>query len=113
MSPVATALWTILALWVATSLNFGGASITGKISSLVWGVILPVVFISIIGWFWFSGSNFASSWNPHHFGFFEGMGKSLNYLWAFLGLESAANSDAVDNPKKTYQLPLWVVQSVL
>ena len=103
MSPVATALWTILALWVATSLNFGGASITGKISSFtVWGVILPVVFISIIGWFWFSGSNFASSWNPHHFGFFEGMGKSISItLWAFLGLESAAaNSDAVDNPKK-------------
>lgn len=103
LSPLATALWTIVVLWVATILNFGGANITGRISSFtVWGVILPVVFISIVGWFYFSGSNFASSWNPHNYSFIEGMGKSISItLWAFLGLESAAaNSDAVENPKK-------------
>jgi len=103
ISPLATALWTIAVLWIATILNFGGASITGKISSFtVWGVILPVVFISTVGWFYFSGNSFVSSWNPHHYNFFEGMSKSISItLWAFLGLESAAaNSDAVDNPKK-------------
>lgn len=103
LSPLATAMWTIVVLWVATILNFGGANITGRISTFtVWGVILPVIFISIVGWFYFSGSSFATSWNPHNYSFIEGMGKSISItLWAFLGLESAAaNSDAVENPKK-------------
>ena len=89
--------------YIAVLFNVGGASITGRISSFtVWGVILPVIFISIVGWFYFSGSNFATSWNPHNYSFIEGMGKSISItLWAFLGLESAAaNSDAVENPKK-------------
>ncbi|MEJ7197747.1 putrescine-ornithine antiporter, partial [Staphylococcus epidermidis] len=53
LSPLATAMWTIVVLWVATILNFGGANITGRISTFtVWGVILPVIFISIVGWFY-------------------------------------------------------------
>ncbi|CAM3018621.1 MULTISPECIES: putrescine-ornithine antiporter [Staphylococcus] len=103
ISPLATAFWTIIVLWVATILNFGGPRITGQISSVtVWGVILPVVFICIVGWFYFSGHNFAKMWNPHNYSFFDGMSKSISItLWAFLGLESAsANSDAVENPKK-------------
>ncbi|MCM0747506.1 putrescine-ornithine antiporter, partial [Clostridioides difficile] len=71
---MATAMWTIVVLWVATILNFGGANITGRISTFtVWGVILPVIFISIVGWFYFSGSSFATSWNPHNYSFIEGM----------------------------------------
>ena len=103
LSPLSVGLGTIATLWAATVLNFGGASITGKISSItVWGVILPVLFLSIFGWFWFSGDLYATSWNPNHFKMFSGMGKSISItLWAFLGLESAsANMDAVENPRK-------------
>lgn len=103
LSPVAVGVWTIFTLWLATVLNFGGASITGKLGSFtVWGVIIPVLVISTVGWFWFSGADYAAAWNPNHFSFFEGVGKSISItLWAFLGLESAsANMDAVDNPKK-------------
>ena len=57
LSPLSIALWTIFTLWLATVLNFGGARITGNISSFtIWGVIIPVVGISIIGWKWFDGS---------------------------------------------------------
>ncbi|WP_461240233.1 putrescine-ornithine antiporter [Paucilactobacillus sp. N302-9] len=103
LDPLETALWTIFTLWLATVLNFGGASITGKISSItVWGVIIPVIAISVIGWFWFSDTRYVNAWNPYHFGFLKGIGKSISItLWAFLGLESAsANMDSVENPKK-------------
>lgn len=103
LSPLDTALWTIFTLWLATVLNFGGARITGKISSVtVWGVIIPVIAISVLGWFWFSGARYTNAWNPYHFSFFKGIGKSISItLWAFLGLESAsANMDSVKNPKK-------------
>ncbi|WP_040328300.1 putrescine-ornithine antiporter [Clostridium ihumii] len=103
LSPILVCLCTIFTLWLATVLNFGGAGITGKIGSFtVWGVILPVIVISTVGWFWFSGADYAAAWNPNNFSFFDGIGKSISItLWAFLGLESAsANMDAVDNPKK-------------
>lgn len=102
-SPLVIGLCTIFTLWLATVLNFGGARITGQLSSFtVWGAILPVLFMSTVGWFWFSGHLYVSSWNPNHFPFMTAVGKSISItLWAFLGLESAsANMDSVDNPKK-------------
>ncbi len=44
LSPVQIGLATIGVLWICTVANFGGARITGQISSItVWGVIIPVV----------------------------------------------------------------------
>jgi len=87
--------------------NFGGPSITGKIGSItVWGVIIPVGLLSIFGWFWFSADTFGAAWDPHGLGWAHGMGSSISLtLWAFLGMESAAqNSDAVENPKRDVPL---------
>ncbi|MDC2826322.1 putrescine-ornithine antiporter [Rodentibacter pneumotropicus] len=103
LSPLSIALWTIFTLWLATVLNFGGARITGNISSFtIWGVIIPVVGLCIVGWYWFDGSLYINSWNPHNVPTFEAIGVSISMtLWAFLGLESAcANADAVENPEK-------------
>lgn len=103
LSPIQVGIWTIITLWIATALNFGGARITGRISSFtVWGVIIPVVVLCIFGWFWFSGARYTGAWNPHHFPFMTGVGKSIAItLWAFLGLESAAaNMDTVENPER-------------
>lgn len=103
LSPLSIALWTIFTLWLATILNFGGARITGNISSFtIWGVIIPVVGLCIVGWYWFDGSLYINSWNPHNVPTFEAIGVSISMtLWAFLGLESAcANADAVENPEK-------------
>lgn len=114
LSPMAVSLWTIFTLWLATVLNFGGARITGKISSFtILGVIIPVVGLSIFGWFWFSGEMYASSWNPHDYPQFEAIGMSISMtLWAFLGLESAcANTDAVDNPERN--IPIAVLGGTL
>lgn len=114
LSPISIALWTIFTLWLATILNFGGARITGNISSFtIWGVIIPVVGICLIGWFWFSGEMYISSWNPHNVPTFEAIGVSISMtLWAFLGLESAcANTDVVENPEKN--VPIAVLGGTL
>lgn len=103
LSPLMIGIWTIVVLWLATALNFGGANITGRISSFtVWGVILPVIVISTVGWLYFSPSLYATNWNVHDLPFGEAATNSIAMtLWAFLGLESAcANSEAVDNPEK-------------
>ncbi|MFM0960250.1 putrescine-ornithine antiporter [Yersinia enterocolitica] len=114
LSPLGICLATIGVLWLCTVANFGGARITGKISEItVWGVIIPVVGLSVIGWFWFSPTLYAESWNPHHVPTFEAIGASIVMtLWAFLGLESAcANTDVVENPEKN--VPIAVLGGTL
>jgi putrescine:ornithine antiporter len=106
-TPIATCIGVIALLWLTTVANFGGPAITGRIGSVtVWGVILPVGLISIIGWFWFKGDTFAAAWNPQGLSLAQGMGSSISLtLWAFLGMESAAqNSAAVENPKRNVPL---------
>jgi putrescine:ornithine antiporter len=106
-TPIATCIGVIALLWLTTVANFGGPSVTGKIGSVtVWGVIIPVGFISLFGWFWFSKDTFAAAWNPQGLSLAEGMGSSISLtLWAFLGMESAAqNSGAVENPKRDVPL---------
>src|SRR5213075_1675521 len=72
----------------------------------VWGVIIPVGLLSIFGWFWFNPETFATAWNPTGLSLVQGMGSSIALtLWAFLGMESAAqNSAAVENPKRNVPL---------
>jgi putrescine:ornithine antiporter len=106
-TPIATCIGVIALLWLTTVANFGGPSVTGKIGSItVWGVILPVGFLSFAGWFWFKSATFAEAWNPQGMSLGAGMGSSISLtLWAFLGMESAAqNSAAVENPKRDVPL---------
>jgi len=106
-TPVATCLGVIGLIWLTTVANFGGPSITGRIGAItVWGVIIPVAGLSLIGWFWFKSDTFAAAWNPQGLSTLKGIDSSIALtLWAFLGMESAAqNSDAVENPKKNVPL---------
>lgn len=114
LSPVAVAVWTIIVLWLTTVPNFWGAKITGRIGSFtIWGVIIPVVLVGLIGWFWFSGKMYVSAWNPHNYPLLKAMGDSISItLWSFLGFESAcANMDAVENPQK--DIPIAVLGGTL
>lgn len=106
-TPIATCLSVVALLWLTTIANFGGPSVTGRIGSVtVWGVIIPVGLLSLVGWFWFKPDVFAAAWNPKGMSLLEGMGSSISLtLWAFLGMESAAqNSAAVENPKRDVPL---------
>lgn len=109
-----TGLATIGLLWITSVANFGGPKITGRIGSVtVWGVIIPVVSISILGWIWFSPSLYVSQWNVNNLPFGEAVTSSITLtLWSFLGLESAcANTDAVENPEKN--VPIAVLGGTL
>lgn len=111
LTPLAVGLGTIAILWLATVPNFGGARITGKISSVtVWGIIIPVLGLCVIGWFWFDSATYVAAWNPHNLPFMEAVTASISMtLWAFLGLESAcANSEAVENPEKNVPIAVLV-----
>lgn len=98
---------TLSMIWLTTVANFGGPSLTGRLGSFtVWGIIIPVAGLCIIGWFWFDASVFAAAWNPNQLKVSDAITQSIPLtLWAFLGMESAAqNSDAVDNPKRNVPL---------
>ncbi|HDS0918831.1 TPA: putrescine-ornithine antiporter [Pseudomonas putida] len=98
---------TVGLIWLTIVANFGGANITGKIGAItVWGVIIPVAGLSIIGWFWFNPDLLQAAWNPNALPLSEAIGKAIPLtLWAFLGMESAAQaSDAVENPKRDVPL---------
>ncbi len=106
-TPIATCIGVIALLWLTTIANFGGPKVTGSIGSItVWGVIIPVGLLSVFGWFWFNPVTFAAAWNPQGLSLGAGMGSSIALtLWAFLGMESAAqNSSAVENPKRDVPL---------
>lgn len=106
------AFWGVVGVLVLTMVaNFWGPKYTGGISSVtVWGIIIPVVGLSIIGWFWFKPELFAAGWNPHHVGTMDGISSGIALtLWAFLGIETAgANSGAVRNPEKTVPLAVML-----
>lgn len=103
LGPIQVAQATIILLWLAALLNFGGNRWTGRISNItVWGAIIPVILVGTIGWYWFDPELYWSAWNPGDLPFFDAVSASISMtLWAFLGFESAAaNADAVENPKK-------------
>lgn len=106
-SPVNTFLTVVAILVVTMIANFKGPKITGKISSFtIWGIIIPVAGLSVIGWFWFDPAIFSASWNPHSMSTGGAISSGISLtLWAFLGVESAgANSDAVENPERNVPL---------
>ena len=106
-SPVHTFLTVVAILVVTMIANFKGPKITGKISSFtIWGIIIPVAGLSVIGWFWFDPAIFSASWNPHSMSTGGAISSGISLtLWAFLGVESAgANSDAVENPERNVPL---------
>jgi len=98
---------TLSMIWLTTVANFGGPTLTGRLGSFtVWGIIIPVAGLCIIGWFWFDASVFAAAWNPNELKVSDAITQSIPLtLWAFLGMESAAqNSDAVEDPKRNVPL---------
>ncbi|WP_394212077.1 putrescine-ornithine antiporter [Enterovibrio calviensis] len=106
-TPMHTFFGVVAILIVTMLANFGGPKITGQISSLtVWGIILPVLGLSVLGWWWFDPQTFISAWNPHHDTTMHSVSSGIALtLWAFLGIESAgANSDAVENPERNVPL---------
>ncbi|WP_174919247.1 putrescine-ornithine antiporter [Acetilactobacillus jinshanensis] len=110
LDPLQIALGTIALLWFGTVLNFGGARMTGDLSIFnILGIIVPIVVLSIVGWFYFSSARFIGAWDPHNYSIFKGVSKSIPItLWGFMGLETApANMNVAKHPK--HDVPIAVV----
>lgn len=107
--------FVVVAILIFTMVaNFWGAKITGQISTFtVWGIIIPVLGLSIIGWFWFKPEIFVSAWNPHKDTTVTAISSGIALtLWAFLGIESAgANSNSVKDPEKNVPLACMLATS--
>lgn len=106
-SPMHTFAAVVAILVLTMIANFKGPKITGRISSFtVWGIIIPVAGLSVLGWFWFDPAIFKAAWNPHNMSTGSAISSGISLtLWAFLGVESAgANSDTVENPEKNVPL---------
>ena len=106
-TPIATCIGVIALLWLTTVANFGGPSVTGKIGAItVWGVIIPVGLALDHRLVLVQRRDLRRGLEPARAQPAQGMGSSISLtLWAFLGMESAAqNSDAVENPKRNVPL---------
>ncbi|MBV7316924.1 putrescine-ornithine antiporter [Shewanella sp. NIFS-20-20] len=113
-TPIHTFIGVIAILILTMVANFKGPKLTGQISTFtVWGIIIPVVGLSIIGWFWFSPTMFSEAWNPHNVSTIGAISSGIALtLWAFLGIESAgANSGAVENPQRNVPLAVMLATS--
>ncbi|CZF79767.1 putrescine-ornithine antiporter [Grimontia marina] len=113
-TPIHTFAAVVAILVVTMVANFWGPKITGQISAItVWGIIIPVVGLSVVGWFWFKPEVFAEAWNPHQDTTITAVSSGIALtLWAFLGIESAgANSGAVENPEKNVPLACMLATS--
>ncbi|MBD8936143.1 MAG: putrescine-ornithine antiporter [Anaeroglobus sp.] len=101
-SPVQTCLYTIALLWIAASLNIKGSRYSSRLTTFtIWCSILPILTISVIGWYWFNPTTWIEAWCPNPISWSDAVGNSIALtLWSFLGLESASvNADAVENPR--------------
>ena len=115
-TPIATCVGVIALLWLTTVANFGGPGVTGRIGAItVWGVIIPVGVLSLIGWFWFKSATFAEAWNPNGMSLLQGMGSSIALtLWAFLGMESQPKTRPPSKIRNgTSRSPVCLVRSEL
>ncbi|QDF65715.1 putrescine-ornithine antiporter [Shewanella sp. SNU WT4] len=113
-TPVHTFIGVVVILIATMFANFKGPKLTGQISTFtVWGIIIPVVGLSVIGWFWFSPKMFSEAWNPHNVSTLGAISSGIALtLWAFLGIESAgANSGAVENPQRNVPLAVMLATS--
>jgi putrescine:ornithine antiporter len=113
-TPIHTFVGVVGVLVVTMVANFKGAKLTGVISAVtVWGIIIPVVGLSIMGWWWFDPKIFAAAWNPHQDTTMTAISSGIALtLWAFLGIESAgANSGAVENPERNVPLSCMLATS--
>lgn len=114
LDPVQTAVVTVVVLLASAIPSFFGARVTGIISSYtIWGVLVPLFGICVLGWFFFNEKMFVEAWNPHNMTLFKGVTSSISVtLYAFLGFESAAaNADVAKDPEKN--IPRAVMISTL
>ena len=107
LTPLMMACATIAILWLADLGSLGGAKLTGIIAgNAVWGILIPIASLLLIGRFYFSFPLYVENWNVNDLSTGSAITQSIAVtIWGLLGMESAcANVDAVENPEKNVPL---------
>lgn len=113
-SPIYAILLQVSIIWLFTFLNIKGArvvSIVQSVSLLL--ALIPIVFIAIVGWYWFNYETFIVSWNVSNLSAGAAIDSSFNnIMWAFIGIESACvSANLIKNPGRN--IPLATVFAVI
>jgi len=110
--------WACLAaialVWFFTVANAYGPKIVGKLQMFTTtAMLIPVLGISVIGWWWFSPEMFAGAYNVSGHSNFTAISSAASLtLWAFIGVESASvSAGVVKNPRRN--IPLATLLGVI
>jgi arginine:agmatine antiporter len=114
MSPVGSAAFTVLLLWLVTVVNLVSPRFVGQVDGplLVVGLV-PLLLVATLGWAHFDPAQFRASWNVSGQPLHQALPNSLALVfWSFTGLESASVAAAVvENPERN--VPIATLAGVL
>lgn len=102
-TPPMSTVGTLLVIWLFTGANIVGPRFVGQLETWTMSLALvPILGITFLGWFWFSGATFSAAWNVTGGSTLHAISRSASMaLWAFMGIESAAVSAGnIENPKR-------------
>lgn len=112
--PWLSAFAQICFVWLFAYVNICGPKLVGAIQVVATSVkLVPILGVALLGWFWFNPEIFAESWNVSDKSDISAIRSTITFtLWAFIGVESAAVSNAVvKNPRKN--VPIATICGVL
>ena len=104
LTPLEMGIASIVVIWLCSLPNIRGARFIGALSHFSsYGILIPILILTAIGWNWFSVDRYVEAWNPQGLSLFDGISAAISMtLWGFLGLETAsANSEAVEDPERS------------
>lgn len=112
--PWLSAFAQICFVWFFAYVNICGPKLVASIQVVATSVkLVPILGVALLGWFWFSPEMFAESWNVSGKSDISAIRSTITFtLWAFVGVESAAVSNAVvKNPRRN--VPIATICGVL
>ena len=85
LSPLEMGLASIFVIWLCSLPNIGGARFIGQLSHFSnYGILIPILILTVIGWNWFSVDRYVGAWNPQNLTPFEGLSAAISMtLWGF------------------------------
>ena len=92
LTPLEMGIASIIVIWLCSLPNIRGARFIGQLSHFSsYGILIPILILTVIGWNWFSVDRYIGAWNPQNLSLFDGISAGISMtLWGFLGLETAS-----------------------
>jgi arginine:agmatine antiporter len=105
--PPASVFATAGLIWLLTFANILGPRVVGALEAWTMALaLIPIMAISLLGWFWFNSETFLAGWNVTGESDMHAISRAASMaLWAYMGIESAAvSAGVIENPKRNIPL---------